>query len=380
MGTLVCWSLSKEICKMKTFILVALVAAVAVDAISIPIYRRPLTNFRAHARHQAMKYGAIVRDGDIPLDDYVDAAYYGPITIGTPAQHFAVIFDTGSSNLWVPSSQCTSCQPHRQYDSSDSSTYVRNGSSFQIRYGSGAVSGFVSEDTVTLGGLEAKRQLFAEVTSEYGFNGPFDGLLGMAYPSISNNGITPVFNTLMEQDQVSQDLFSFYLKWEDSSIGGSLELGGIDNDHYTGDINYHDVVSEDYWTIQLSKVSYDGKDIPASTHRAIVDSGTSLLGAPHDIGTKINNLIGGTYIGNGVYKVDCSSVSSLKDITFNFDNIEYTLSPKDYILKDDIVEDECVSGIAAYDQGMWIFGDVFIRKYYTVFNFGENKVGFAEAK
>ncbi len=124
--------------------------------------------------------------------------------IGTPPQEFKVVLDTGSSNLWVPSSKCTSiaCFLHSKYDSSASSTYKQNGSSFEIRYGSGSLSGFVSSDTLELAGMEIKDQLFAEATEEPGLAfafGRFDGILGLGYDTISVNHITPPFYELINQ-------------------------------------------------------------------------------------------------------------------------------------------------------------------------------------
>ena len=78
--------------------------------------------------------------------------------------------DTGSSNLWVPSKQCTSiaCFLHTKYDSSSSSTYKSNGTSFEIRYGSGSMEGFVSQDTMRIGDITIPKLDFAEATKEPG--------------------------------------------------------------------------------------------------------------------------------------------------------------------------------------------------------------------
>ena len=107
------------------------------------------------------------------------------MTIGTPGQTFEVIFDTGSSNLWVPATNCTNCGSKPKFNPTASSTYHANGEEFYIRYGSGPVSGFVGVDNVGVGSLTATGVEFAEITDVSGLGaafsvGKFDGILGLA--------------------------------------------------------------------------------------------------------------------------------------------------------------------------------------------------------
>lgn len=104
---------------------------------------------------------------EVKIHNYLDAQYYGDVSIGTPEQTFGVVFDTGSSNLWVPSKECRlspACYLHKYFDADKSSSYATNGTKFNITYGSGAVVGFVGQDTVTLAGLKANNALFGQVT------------------------------------------------------------------------------------------------------------------------------------------------------------------------------------------------------------------------
>lgn len=294
-----------------------------------------------------------------------------------------MIFDTGSSDLWVAGSSCdSSCGRHPEYDSSKSSTYVANGTSFDIMYGSGPVSGYQSVDTLNLGGLTVKSQEFAEVTNAAGLGaayklGKFDGILGMAFPILSVNSVPTVFENIVNQGLVSSSVFAFYLG-NSRSDRGELVLGGTDPAHYTGDFSYVPLKFATYWQIELGSVVVDGKTYDSNA-KAIVDSGTSILTGPADYVASIASALGAHSVIEGEYMMKCDY--SAPSINFVLNGKNYELTPTDYLIPDG---DACLLGLMALDipaptGPLWILGDVFMRKYYTVFDYGNKQVGFALA-
>ncbi|XP_047631557.1 pepsin A-5 [Phacochoerus africanus] len=341
---------------------------------------------KTHKHNPASKYfpEAASLIGDEPLENYLDTEYFGTIGIGTPAQDFTVIFDTGSSNLWVPSVYCSSlaCSDHNQFNPDDSSTFEATSQELSITYGTGSMTGILGYDTVQVGGISDTNQIFGLSETEPGsflYYAPFDGILGLAYPSISASGATPVFDNLWDQGLVSQDLFSVYLSSNDDS-GSVVLLGGIDSSYFTGSLNWVPVSVEGYWQITLDSITMYGESIACSGGcQAIVDTGTSLLTGPTSAIANIQSYIGASENSDGEMVISCSSIDSLPDIVFTINGIQYPLSPSAYILQDD---DSCTSGFEGMDVPtssgeLWILGDVFIRQYYTVFDRANNVVGLA---
>uniref|UniRef100_A0A3Q1HML9 Peptidase A1 domain-containing protein n=1 Tax=Anabas testudineus TaxID=64144 RepID=A0A3Q1HML9_ANATE len=329
------------------------------------------------------------------LTNFMDAQYYGAISIGTPPQTFTVLFDTGSSNLWVPSIHCAfldlACWLHHRYNSKKSSTYVKNGTDFSIRYGRGSLSGFISGDTVSIAGLSIPGQQFGEAVKQPGITfavARFDGVLGMAYPSISVAQVTPVFDTAMAAKLLPQNIFSFYINRNPkATVGGELILGGTDPQYYTGDLHYVNVTRKAYWQIQMNGVQVGNQlTLCKAGCQAIVDTGTSLIVGPREEVKALQKAIGAISLLVGEYMIDCKKIPSLPVISFNIGGNMYNLTGEDYVVKESQMGVSiCLSGFMAMDipppaGPLWILGDVFIGKYYTVFDRNADRVGFAPAK
>jgi cathepsin D len=370
---------------MSKLVALALLLVAVSAQTRMPLYRREFSLRRNvhNADRLRTKYG-LTGPVPIPIADFLDTQYYGNISIGTPDQYFTVIYDTGSSNLWVPSSKCLFCLK-KKYDSSASSTYVANGKSFAIQYGSGSLSGFLSEDTVAMGDLVIPSQTFAEATQEPNIQfqlGQFDGICGMAYGTISVDSVVPPFVNAYTNGLI-KPVFSFYLG-KGGAVGEML-LGGIDTAKYTGSLRYVPLTSESYFEFALGGITLNGQSVTNVTS-AVADTGTSVLAGPTADVAAIAASVGAVpTINPGEYTVDCSTINQLPPLAITINGHAYNFAGPEYVVSvSEMGETICLFGMTGLDvpapRGpLWILGDVFIRKYYTVFDMGNNRVGFATA-
>jgi len=381
-------------------VLSVVLLSLACSATKISLTKNPLTRHHIQSlqRNLPLKYRPSLGSATpIALSDYEDAQYYGPIHIGTPAQAFSVVFDTGSSNLWVPSSKCPitviACDVHHKYYATRSSTYMANGTAFNITYGSGSMTGFVSRDTLQLSNLTVLGQQFTEATGLPGITfdaAKFDGIMGLAFQSISVLGVVPPWYNILNQKLVSDQVFSFWLnKDPNGALGGELLLGGIDSDHFIGTPTYVPLTSQTYWQFKLDDILYRETSLGycgATGCNAIADTGTSLIAGPTADMRALNLKLGAITITNGEAILDCKLIPVMPNVTFVLSGTKFSFSPAEYVLQvTSANETECISGFLGIDipppyGPLWILGDVFISSYYTIFDFGNTRVGFARAK
>lgn len=374
-------------------ILLLLALSITSDGLfSLPL--RKMKSIRQIAREKGIpmpertadKYTVTPGASPVPISihNFEDAQYYGAVSVGSQKQSFNVIYDTGSSNLWIPATNCSNCGIKPKFDTSKSTSYVADGREFKIRYGSGPVAGFLAKDTVTLGKTPVAKQTMALVTDVSGLGaafaiGHFAGILGLAWQSISVDNITTVFRNMVNQG-LADPVFSVYLS-DTPGNDGELLLGGINTNHYSGDLIYVPLSSKTYWQVALDGFTINGKTV-STVKNGVIDTGTSLLAGPTSEVKAIAKLAGATPFLKGEYLIPCSKKKDGVNFDIKIGGHTFTLTPTDYIIPDQTI---CLFGMIGLDipaphGPLWILGDPFIRKFYSVFDLKEGRMGFATAK
>lgn len=206
--------------------------------------------------------------------------------------------------------------------------------------------------------------------------------MGMGFEALSSTKTSTPFANMISQKLIKEAVFAFKLNPRSQKRGGVLTLGGTDPNDYEGPIAWLNVVRPLYWEVGLDSVKFGPISI-SDPARIIVDTGTSLIASPPYVAEYINMLIGGQASGSGLFRVDCASRSKLPDIVFTMSGHQFSLSPMEYILEFSGV---CVSAFSAMDLPasdnlpVWILGDAFLRKYYSIYDVKNKRVGLATAR
>ncbi|KAK9511647.1 hypothetical protein O3M35_000269 [Rhynocoris fuscipes] len=362
---------------------------------SISDFTKSLNEWKQHFLHyntlKATGNSFVALDyGKVKLVNSMNVEYYAEISIGNPPQKFTVAIDTGSSDLWVPSKKCSffnvACWFHNKYDHTKSSTYQDTGETMDIAYLTGSMSGLVSQDVITIGNITVKNQTFGEAVEEPGLTfifTDFDGILGLAFLILSDTGL-PLHYNMYTQHQIPEFVFSIYLnRDEKDEFGGEILFGGTDESKYNkSSLQYVPLSEQTYWQFALDGLKIGDLEIDLDGAQAIADTGASLILGEEEIVNNFYRNIGAKIDSSDNAYVDCDKIDQLPAIDFIINGHKFTLEGKDYIVKvsEYFFWTKCVIGIAGMDLNgeQWILGDVFLGKFYTIFDGAKSQIGFAE--
>ncbi|KAG2368812.1 aspartic proteinase [Suillus spraguei] len=346
---------------------------------------------RAAALRDSSKLGR--HTGNMPM---TNSFYYytAEVGVGSPPTTYNLLVDTGSSNTWVGAS--TKYVVTR--------TSVNTGQPVAVGYGSGSFSGTEYLDTVTIGsGVTVINQSIGVAATASGFATGIDGILGIGPVDLTEGTLTKspstmiptVTDNLYKEGTTPQDIVSVFFKPSSSQTqtdGEELTFGGTDATKYTGEIAYTPITTANsasaYWGLNES-ITYGSMTI-LSHATGIVDTGTTFLAIASDAYSKYKSATSATVdAANGLLLVSSAQYSALKNLNFQIGSETYSLSPNGQIWPRSLNSHISGSSNGIYlivtnlgtpsGQGFdFINGYTFLQRFYSVFDSGNSRVGFAK--
>eukprot|EP00971_Amphidinium_carterae_P280342 5565604-Amphidinium_carterae.1 len=270
-------------------------------------------------------------------------AYYGPLYVGTPAQEFLVVYDTGSGNLIIPGSTCKSeaCALHKSFNLSASSsvstifcdgkprTPTEESDQITITFGTGSISGQCMRDNICVGSAACAQGSFimSEEESYNPFaNFQFDGVLGLALPSMSQTTDFSLMHRMTET--LMNPMFSVFLSDSDEEES-EFTFGGVKEEHMASELFWVNVAKKSgYWEVEIEDITID--NVPqgmCEDCRVAVDTGTSQLAGPSHLVDQLEDTL--------QLSEDCSNYDKMPRLGFVIGGKILNLRPAEYIDQDE---------------------------------------------
>lgn len=317
----------------------------------------------------------------IPLENYIDMAYFASIEVGTPPQKLTVMVDSGSTDLIIPSFDCDTCPKNStRFNPRTSSTLRNPKTDFSITYNDGRVDGQVVQESVQFAGHLVTNQTLGLVQNySLSFDRHCDGILGLGFRFFDQMQNSSTFmENMLAQRVINRNVFSFVLG-DEHSRQSILTLGGY-NSSLSGNITWSPIVGNYFWSVYLNTVYWDGVAITNDSSIALIDSGTSLIRIPKEKFDPIVKSLNVIKFDNQ-YIVKCEGGPK---VGFQIENTTFTLGPEQYIVKRFTPASApagwCSLGIIPHSQPYFMLGDVFMRQFQTIFDGENSRIGFGAPK
>ncbi|KAF9110156.1 hypothetical protein BGX27_006721 [Mortierella sp. AM989] len=331
----------------------------------------------------------------------LDTQWVAAMLIGSPKQQFSVVFDTGSSDLWVSSVSCQTltCKTLRQFVPSRSRTFRPTDQQWSINYADNSqVSGVVGSDDITVAGIEITNQTFGLASTNTGSTATsgVDGILGLGFDSNAEiSGVKTVVTNMFSQGQIDQEIVSVWLNKAsdqdaDLSNGGVFIFGGIDPSLFIGSITYVPITSSKDWQITIDQVFIGRKELSLSSaaSNAIVDTGSSYILFPDYLATAFHRAIPNSQFDHKLgWLIPCALANSrtVGDLTFVLGGEKFSVPISDIVILKSAYNGYCLSAVDSWgelaghgSQPGILLGDLFIKNQYVVYDYGNKQIGFAQ--
>ncbi|KAI0711920.1 acid protease [Cerioporus squamosus] len=321
-----------------------------------------------------------------------DVGYIATIQMGTPATDFKILMDSGSADLWVGSETCVSeagggCGNHQFLGPTSSSSFVNTKKQFQVTYGTGEVSGDIVTDDISIAGLALSGHTFGVANTESAdFSDdsvPFDGLMGLAQSTLSNQGVPTPVEALASAGLIDEAITSYKIsRLADNKNDGEITFGALDTTKFdpASLVTFDNVATNGFWEGAMDAVTADGQDLGLTGRSAILDTGTTLIVAPPADAEAVHAAIPGAQSdGNGGFVIPCDTTTS---VALSFGGTSFAIDSRDLIFAAaDNTGTNCVSGISSgqiVDDTTWLVGDVFLKNAYFSTDVTKNTISLAK--